>query len=122
MSWHLSCIFRESTNTKDHKSNTATCDHKSNTATCDHKSNTATCDHKSNTAACDPLCLQTPFRWDSGAKTCRGDNYHELCFVICILLSTSVGQYTEFHPEDEAVCSSELYTTLHSVMNQQATI
>jgi hypothetical protein len=42
--------------------------------------------------------------------------------MICILLSTSVGQYIEFYPEDEAVGSSELYTKLHSVNTQQATI
>ena len=36
--------------------------------------------------SCDALCLQTPWRWHSGAETCSDVTYHELRFMICILL------------------------------------
>ena len=70
MFWHQSANFREPKNTKDHKS-------------------------KMKCHIWDPLWSQTPCRWISGAETCRGDTYHELCFMNCILLSVFIGQYNK---------------------------
>ena len=44
---------------------------------------------------CDICVLKFPEDGNSGAETHRGDTYHELCFVICVLLSVFVGQYVE---------------------------
>ena len=35
---------------------------------------------------CDSLCSQIPCRWQSDAVIRRGDAYHKLCVIVCVLL------------------------------------
>jgi hypothetical protein len=57
--------------------------------------------HKRKFMTCRPYMFRQgtchPWRWRSGVETCRGDTYHVLPVIICILfisLSAFVGQYT----------------------------
>jgi hypothetical protein len=92
---HRSAIIRESTNTKDHKSNTPF--QVLTTVTVIFKVlkwwksriYSVVCFNRIHNFKYSGIVT-----WQSGTETCRGDTYQELCSIICILLYFIVGHYT----------------------------